>query len=30
VARINFPDGISLDLFGSFGAHPIKVLLSWC
>jgi transposase len=27
VARINFPNGISLDLFGSFDAQEIKILL---
>lgn len=28
VARINFANGISLDLYGSFDAHELKVLLS--
>ena len=28
VARINFPNGISFDLFGPFDAQQIKVLLS--
>ena len=28
VARINFPNGISLDLFGSFDAQEIKIFYS--
>ena len=30
VSRIIFPNGISLDLFGSFDQYENKVLLLWC